>query len=266
MRKYENILYDKSNNGVATVTLNRPDRLNTLSLELMEELGDAMTDAVNDKAVRVVIITGTGRAFCAGADLKSVNERSGPEGLDKEAESKFHEVANAAFDMVENCPKPIIAAVNGYALAGGFEICLWCDLVIASEDARIGDAHANYMLMGPISVNLLPRQIGIKKSLELLLTGDMWPAAELEKVGLVNKVVPADKLMEAANEMAAKIAEKSPLGSKHVKAIVKQAIDAPKSVVSELAFSILHSVALSKDRAEGARAFVEKRKPQYTGE
>ncbi|HEY78334.1 MAG TPA: enoyl-CoA hydratase/isomerase family protein [Dehalococcoidia bacterium] len=266
MKKYENILYDKSGNGVATVTLNRPEKLNTLSLELLRELREAMTDATSDKAVRVVIITGKGRAFCAGADLKSVNERSGPEGLDKEAEQEFHETANAAFDTIENCPKPIIAAVNGYALAGGFEICLWSDIVIASEDARIGDAHANYMLMGPISVNLAPRQIGLKKSMELLLTGDMWPAVELEKIGLVNKVVPADKLMEAANEMATKIAEKSPLGSKYVKSIVKQAIDSPQSVVHDLAFSILDLIALSKDRAEGARAFAEKRKPQYTGE
>jgi enoyl-CoA hydratase len=266
MKKYENILYDKSSNGIATVTLNRPDKLNSLSIELLIELRDAMTDATNDKAVRVIIITGKGRAFCAGADLKSVNERSGPEGLDKEAEQAFHDAAKPAFAAIQNCPKPVIAAVNGYALAGGFETCLYSDLVIASEDARIGDAHANYMLMGPISVNLLPRQIGIKKSMELLLTGDMWPAAELEKVGLVNKVVPADKLMEAANELATKITEKSPLGSKYVKAIVKQAIDSPQNVVNELAFSILDMVALSKDRAEGARAFAEKRKPQYTGE
>jgi enoyl-CoA hydratase len=266
MKKYENILYDKSSNGVATVTLNRPEKMNTLSIGLLIELRDAMTDAVNDKAVRVVIITGNGRAFCAGADLKSVDEWSGPEGLDKNAEQAFHDAANAAFDSIKYCPKPLISAVNGYALAGGFEICLYSDLVIASEDARIGDAHANYMLMGPISVNLLPRQIGLKKSMELLLTGDMWPAAELEKVGLVNKVVPADKLMEAANEMAAKIAAKSPLGSKYVKSIVKQAIDSPESVVHDLAFSILDLIAFSKDRAEGARAFAEKRKPQYTGE
>jgi enoyl-CoA hydratase len=156
--------------------------------------------------------------------------------------------------------------VNGFALAGGFEICLWSDIVVASEDARIGDAHANYMLMGPISVNLLPRQIGLKKSMELLLTGDMWPAAELEKVGLVNKVVPADKLMDAAMEFATKIAEKSPLGSKYIKSIVKQTTDAPKSVVNELAFSILNHIALSKDRAEGVKAFAEKRKPNFTGE
>jgi enoyl-CoA hydratase/carnithine racemase len=120
--------------------------------------------------------------------------------------------------------------------------------------------------MGPISVNLLPRQIGLKKSMELLLTGDIWPAAELEKVGLVNKVVPADKLMEAANELAAKIAEKSPLGSKYIKSIVKQATQAPQSVISDLAFSVLDLIAFSKDRAEGVRAFAEKRKPQYTGE
>jgi enoyl-CoA hydratase len=265
MKKYETILCEKRN-GVATVTLNRPEKLNTLSIDLLEELREAMTDAENDAAVRVVIITGKGKAFCAGADLKSVDERSRAEGLDKEAESEFHKAANAAFDTIKYCTKPLIAAVNGYAMAGGFETCLYCDIVIASEDARMGDAHANYILMGPISVNLLPRQIGIKKAMELLLTGDIWPARELEKAGLVNKVVPADKLMEAANEIAAKLAEKSPLGSKYTKAIVKQAIQAPVDVVNDLAFSVLHFLALSKDRAEGVRAFAEKRKPKYTGE
>jgi enoyl-CoA hydratase len=263
--KYENILYEKEN-GVATVTLNRPEKLNSLSIELLGELRDAMTDAENDTAVRVVIITGKGKAFCAGADLKSVDERSVPGGLDKEAEREFHKSAGAAFDTVKNCTKPLIAAVNGYAMAGGFEICLYSDIVIASEDARMGDAHANYILMGPIAVNLLPRQIGFKKAMELLLTGDIWPARELEKAGLVNKVVPADKLMEAANEMAAKLAEKSPLGSKYIKAIVKQAIQTPVDVVNDLAFSVLDLIAFSKDRAEGVRAFAEKRKPKYTGE
>ena len=266
MKKYETIIYEKSDNGVATVTLNRPEKLNSLNIQLLEELRDVMTDAQDDTAVRVVIITAKGRAFCAGADLKSVDERSKAGGLDQKAEREFHKSANAAFDKIKYCPKPIIAAVNGIAMAGGFEMCLYSDIVIASEDARIGDAHANYILMGPISVNLLPRQIGVKKAMELLLTGDTWPARELEKVGLVNKVVPADKLMEAANEMAAKIAEKSPLGSKYTKAIVKQAIQAPVDVVNELAFSVLGMIALSKDRAEGVRAFVEKRKPKYTGE
>jgi enoyl-CoA hydratase/carnithine racemase len=259
------IIYEK-NNGVATVTLNRPEKFNTLSIEALTELREAMTDAQEDMAVRVVIITGKGKAFCGGADLKSVDERSKSGELDLDVEKAFHKVATAAFATIEKCTKPVIAAVNGIAVAGGFEICLWSDIVIASEDARIGDGHANYILMGPISVNLLPRQIGLKKTMELLLTGDTWPARELEKAGFVNKVVPADKLMEAANEMAAKIAEKSPLGSTFTKAIVKQAIQAPVDVVNDLAFSVLERIAFTKDRVEGVRAFTEKRKPKYTGE
>jgi enoyl-CoA hydratase/carnithine racemase len=265
MKKYKTIIYEK-NNRVATITLNRPEKLNTLSVELLTELKEVMTDAQDDNEVRVVIITGKGKAFCAGADLKMVDERSKSGELDLDVEKAFHKVATAAFTSIEKCTKPVIAAVNGYAMAGGFEICLWSDIVIASEDARLGDAHAKYILMGPISVNLLPRQIGVKKAMELLLTGETWPAKELEQVGFVNKVVPADKLMEAANEMAAKIAEKSPLGSKYTKAIVKQAMQAPVEVVNDLAFSILERIAFTKDRAEGVRAFAEKRKPEYTGE
>ncbi|MBP1707327.1 MAG: short chain enoyl-CoA hydratase [Chloroflexi bacterium] len=264
--KYEFLFYEKNKNGVATITINRPQKMNSLSLPLLRELGDAMNDAENSRDVRVIILTGTGKAFCAGADLGDVNDRNTANGLDKEAEAEFHRTAGATFARIENCTKPLIAAVNGYAIAGGFEICLWCDIIIASEDARIGDGHATYILMGPISTNLLPRQIGYKKTMELLLTGDLWPARELEKAGFVNKVVPADKLMETANELAAKIAEKSPLGSKYTKAIVKQAVSAPVDVVNAYAFSVLTLLGLSKDRAEGVKAFAEKRKPRYTGE
>jgi enoyl-CoA hydratase len=265
-KKYEYIIYEKNTNGVATVTFNRPEKMNSLCLPLLRELGDAMNDAENNPDVRVIILTGKGKAFCAGADLGDVNNRNTASGLDKEAEAEFHRTAKAAFGKIENCTKPLIAAVNGYAIAGGFEMCLWCDIVIASENARIGDGHATYILMGPISTNLLPRQIGYKKSMELLLTGDLWPAQDLEKAGFVNRVVPADKLMETANQMAAKIAEKSPLGSKYTKAIVKQAVSAPTDVVNDYAFSVLTLIGLSKDRAEGVKAFAEKRKPRYTGE
>jgi len=265
MKRYETIIYEK-NNGVATVTVNRPEAFNSLNIQLLTELREAMADSQEDAAVRVVIITAKGKAFCTGADLKMVNEWNKTGEPDRDAEKAFHQAADAAFASIEKCTKPVIAAVNGFAIAGGFEICLWSDIVIASEDARIGDGHATYMLMGPISVNLLPRQIGVKKAMELLLTGDLWPAKELERVGFVNKVVPPDKLMEAAHELAANIAGKSPLGSTYTKAIVKQAIQAPVDVVSDLAFSVLHRIAFTKDRAEGARAFAEKRKPNYTGE
>ena len=265
MKKHETIIYEKRN-GVATVTLNRPDALNSLNMKLLAELKEAMVDAQGDAVVRVVVITAKGKAFCTGADLKMVNEWNKTGELDRDAEKAFHKAADAAFEGIEKCTKPVIAAVNGFAIAGGFEICLWSDIVIASEKARIGDGHATYMLMGPISVNLLPRQIGVKKAMELLLTGDLWTAKELEKVGFVNKVVSPDKLMEAAHEMAENIAAKSPLGSTYTKAIVKQAVQAPVDVVSEYAFSVLHRLSFTKDRAEGARAFAEKRKPNFTGE
>lgn len=265
MKRYETIIYEKRN-GVAMITLNRPEAYNSLNYQLLTELREAMTDSQEDSTVRVIIITGKGKAFCTGADLKMVNDWNKSGEPDQEAEKKFHQLATAAFATIEKCSKPIIAAVNGFAIAGGFEICLWSDIVIASEDARLGDGHATYMLMGPISVNLLPRQIGFKKAMELLLTGDLWPAEELEKAGFVNKVVPSEKLIEVAIELATRIAEKSPIGLKYTKEIVKHAIQAPVDVVNDLAFNVLHRIAFTKDRAEGARAFAEKRKPNYTGE
>ena len=259
------VLYEKAD-GVATITLNRPDAQNSLNMQLLEEANEALIDAQEDASVRVLVLTGKGKSFCSGADLKMANSWNKNGEIDKEAEKAFHKAAGAMFGAIEKCKKPVIAAVNGFAIAGGFEICLFSDLVIASEDARIGDGHATYMLMGPISPNLLPRQIGYKKSMELLLTGDLWPAKELEKLGFVNKVVPAGKLAETAHELAVKIAAKSPIGSLYTKAIAKQAIQAPVEAVSELAFSLLHRIALTKDRAEGAKAFAEKRKPTFTGE
>jgi enoyl-CoA hydratase len=266
MEESRAVLYDKAD-GVATIMLNRPDAFNSLNMQLLTEALAALTDAQEDPAVRVLLITAKGtKSFCTGADLKMVNSWSESGELDKEAEAAFHKAANAMFDSIQKCKKPIIAAINGFAIAGGFEICLHSDLVIASEDAKIGDGHATYMLMGPISPNILPRQIGYKKAMELLLTGDLWPASELEKVGFVNRVVPAEKLMETAQALARNIAEKSPIGSTYTKAIAKQAIQAPVEVVNEFAFSLLYRIALTKDRTEGARAFAEKRKPNFTGE
>jgi enoyl-CoA hydratase/carnithine racemase len=259
------VLYEKAD-GVATIMLNRPEAFNSLNMQLLGEAIEALTDAQQDPAVRVLLIAAKGKSFCTGADLKMVNSWSETGELDKEAEAAFHKAANAMFESIQKCKKPVIAAVNGFAIAGGFEICLYSDLIIAAEEAKIGDGHATYMLMGPISPNILPRQIGYKKAMELLLTGDLWPAKELERVGFVNRVVPADKLAEAARELALNVAAKSPLGSTYIKAIAKQAIQAPVETVNEFAFSLLHRVALTKDRTEGARAFAEKRKPNFTGE
>ena len=130
MDSFKNIIYEKSK-GVATITLNRPDKYNALTVELLTELREAMTDVYEDNAIRVVIFTGKGKGFCSGGDLRTVDERTTPDGVDLEEESKFHKISTDAFDSLEKCPKPLIVAVNGLAIAAVFEMCLWADLVIA---------------------------------------------------------------------------------------------------------------------------------------
>jgi enoyl-CoA hydratase len=235
--------------------------MNALNLALVRELKDAMQDVVSNKAVRVLVFTGKGKAFCAGADLKMVDEEYDDSG---EVEKTFLNTSNEAFGYVENCTKPIIAAVNGFALAGGFEIYLWSDLVIASEDAKIGDAHANYMLFGPISVNLLPRQIGFKKTMELMLTGDMWPAAELEKIGLVNKVVARETLLEEAKTWAKKLASKPRVALSLLKNTIDNGMNMDLQTAITYEGDCFVVTYVSDDGREGFRAFIEKRKPDFT--
>lgn len=248
--------------SVATITLNRPEALNSLTREMWLEIEEAIRDVEMDDTIRVVVITGKGRAFCAGADLKQVKERV--EHPLKMLE--YFQLVHRVLNRIENLGKPVIAAVNGLALAGGFEIILACDIVIASKEARIGDQHARYALVpGGGGTQRAPRIMGIRKAKELLLTGDWLSAEEAERVGLVNRVVPADELDKAVDEMTAKLVDKSPLGSATIKNLVNRGMDTDLNTALNLEIGSIFPLMGTEDFSEGLRAFTEKRKPVYKG-
>jgi enoyl-CoA hydratase len=256
---YETIIYEKKDH-VAVVTLNRPERLNAINAQMSIDMADALADAESDKSINVLILTGAGRGFCAGADLTEVRARS--EGKETTRRARVP----SAVELIKNFPKPVIAAVNGVAAAGGFEMILCSDIVVASDTAHIGDAHANFVGIGPWSTTMASYKMTRTKAAELLLTGDIWPASELEKAGLVNYVVPADKLMEKAMEIAGKIASHMPLAMAAAKDIIKRAGLTDPVTLMAYAGEVVQRIGKTEDFAEGMKAFAEKRKPVYKGQ
>ncbi|TDJ67765.1 MAG: enoyl-CoA hydratase/isomerase family protein [Proteobacteria bacterium] len=261
--KYEAIKFDRRG-AVAWITLYRPQVLNALSPNLIDELGRAIALAEDDPAIRVLVITGSPPAFCAGADLKFIGSGIGEslgDGL-----ASFLELLGSVFNALERSMLPTIAAVNGLALAGGLELVLCCDLVIAADSATLGDAHANYGLIpGGGSSIRLPRKIGPTRAKYLLYTGESLAASDLIDCGLVNRVVPDNALRSTVQEIAETIAAKSPLAIRRVKQLVNDAIDQPllSALRQEINVGIVHTQ--SQDMREGLAAFKEKRKPKFVG-
>lgn len=238
--------------------LERPDALGAISYDVVAELQAGIDLAAARDDIRAVVLTSTGRAFSAGADLKAVKEGG--------SSNDFRAVLGRLLDRIEAFDKPVIAAVNGLALAGGLELILACDVVIAAESARIGDGHSTYGLLpgGGASVRL-PRLVGRSRALEMFYSGDLYPADQLRDWGLVNRVVPDGDLVEEARRFASSLARKSPLGLARMKQLVNQTADQPSStgLSLELLYSMLHEK--SDDMNEGVTAFVEKRDPRFTG-
>lgn len=248
--------------GAVWITLNRPAALNSITPDIVAGI-DAALDKAESPDVRAVVLTGKGRAFCAGADLKFVRSTTGG---DESAIAGFLESVLRMMERLERCPRPVIAAVNGIAVAGGLELVLCCDLVVAAHSARIGDAHINFgLLPGGGSSVRLPRKIGPTRAKRLLFTGESVPAADLVAAGLVNEVVEDDDLMPAVERLVGKLADKSPLVLRRVKALVDDGLEQPMATALrlELVASELH--AQSHDMKEGLAAFEEKRKPQFVG-
>jgi enoyl-CoA hydratase len=253
----------QTRDGAMWMTINRPAALNAITPEVVDGLGAALDRALADPDVRAVVLTGTGRAFCAGADLKYVRETTqGDEG----AVAAFLESVLALMGRLETFPRPVIAAVNGLALAGGLELVLCCDLVLAARSARLGDAHANFgLLPGGGSSVRLPRKIGPTRAKYLLFTGEFVPAERLVEAGLVNEVVDDAGLPAAVGALVAKLVPKSPLVLRRMKALVDDGLEQPSATALRLELLASEVHAHSHDMQEGLAAFEQKRAPRFLG-
>lgn len=260
---YSEISYERRGRG-AWIRLERPEALNTLTPTLVAEFDGALDEAMVDPEVIAVVLTGAGRAFCAGADLKFLGEL--PEEQRNQRTAEFLEVVLRLMLRLERFAKPVVAAVNGLATGGGMELLLCCDLVIASESARLGDGHANFGLLpgGGASVRL-PRKIGPTRAKYLLFTGELVPAGELIAAGLVNEVAPGGGLDTAVDRLIGKLATKSPLGLRRMKELVDDGMEQTKETALRLELLAGGLHAHSYDMNEGIAAFNGKRKPEFQG-
>jgi len=253
---YETLIVDIKDH-VALIRLNRPDAMNALNSKLLSELSDAMRAADANDKVRCMVLTGSDKAFAAGADVKEM--------ADKSFVTVYQEdLFGPACDAIAALRKPVIAAVAGYALGGGCELAMMCDFIIAADTAKFGQPEINLgIVAGMGGTQRLTRLVGMSKAMDMHLTGRFMDAEEAERAGLVSRVVPAKKLMDEAMSAAGKIAEKSQITTKAVKESVSRAYEG--SLREGLLFErrMFHMMFASEDRAEGMQAFLEKRTPQF---
>jgi len=258
--EFKYIIYEKSE-GVATITINRPEALNAFSAEVVSEILQAIEDVKADESVRVVVLTGAGeRAFSAGADIKAMK------GMNALKARELSQMGERLCSALENLEKPVIAAINGYALGGGLEVAMACDIRLASENARMGQTEINIGLIpGWGGTQRLTRLIGATKAKELIFTGKMIDAKTAEQLGLVNMVVPQDKFRETVRQFALELAQKAPVALKVAKALINKGAEISLEAAIALEREGFGVVASTEDLQEGVSAFIEKRKPVFKG-
>jgi enoyl-CoA hydratase/carnithine racemase len=255
---YKTLIVDNAG-GVALVTLNRPEALNALNQELLTELARAIDAAEADAAVGCIVITGSQKAFAAGADIKEMAPRTYPEMF-------LGDFFNGDAQRVTTARRPVIAAVSGYALGGGCELAMMCDFIIAAESAKFGQPEINLGVAPGIGGSQrLTRAVGKSKAMDMILTGRMMDAAEAERSGLVSRIFPVDTLMEEVMKIAQKIASQSLLALMMNKEMVNAAFETTLTQGVKLERRLFHSLFAFDDQKEGMSAFVDKRKPAFKG-
>ncbi len=255
-----NALLTEISENILTITINRPDRLNALNMQVIDELGQCVAEASADPLIRGIIITGAGhKAFVAGADISEFAAFGSHKG------EKMSRNGHRVFNSIERCPKPVVAAINGFALGGGCELAMACHLRIASENARFGQPEINLgIIPGYGGTQRLVRYLGRTKALELLLTGEMITAQEAYSLGLVNMVVTQEELRAKCRSVLQKILEKSPLVTQKILTCVQAYYDKDADGF-EVEIEQFAQCFETEDFKEGTKAFLEKRKPSFTG-
>jgi len=255
-----NLILEKGD-GIATITVNRPKVLNALNAQTLDELRRVVLALRRDDDVRCVVITGAGeKAFIAGADINELSVQSPVSGRDHAMHGQH------IFDLIENMGKPVIAAINGFALGGGCELAMACSLRIAADTARLGQPEINLGLIpGYAGSQRLPRLIGRGRAMEMLLTGDHVTAAEAHRLGLVNRVVPAAELMTEVRKLATSLAAKAPVAARYIIDAVNKGLEMPFPDAQVFEATLFGLVASTEDMREGTRAFLEKRKAEFKG-
>jgi enoyl-CoA hydratase len=248
------------NSGVAVVTINRADKLNALNEQLLAELTQTFVALGKDAAVRVAILTGAGKAFVAGADIAAMS------GLSPLEAQSFSRAGHELGYIIEDLPIPVIAAVNGYALGGGLELALCADFIIASQRAKFGQPEVGLGLIpGFGGTQRLPRRIGIARARELIYSGDTIDAEEAARIGLVNRIVAPEELIERATDLASRIASRSTVAVASCKRLLQEGQAAPLRTANELEVNAFAALFGSEDQREGTQAFLERRSPTFAG-
>jgi len=261
----EDVIYKKEG-GIATITLNRPDKMNAFTPGIVGGIHESIEDASSDDEVRVIIITGTGRAFCSGADVKAMAERASQPDDTRSREEARPPRGHLAL-LFRDCDKPVIAAINGVAVGVGLDMALACDIRIASDTARLSEAYVRRGI-APAGggAYFLPRLVGVDKACQLIFTGDMIDAREAERIGMVTMVVPPEELEDAARELAEKIAKNPLMAIRYAKQAIYAGLETDLKTSLDYTMAMRQELLKTEDHKEGTVSFVEKRAPMFKKE